>query len=149
MNLTALLTPPAALAADGGPGLAPAVAATHPGAARPARPARAAFGPPVSLVSVDEQGRLWVRFSTALAILAAGMVLMAIPLSALWWVSGGLAESGRVSWTEPATTATSTATAADAAVTVTTTGGATAAQLPLAAVPADPARRPGPLTPGH
>lgn len=61
------------------------------------RPVRAAFGPHVSLVSVDSQGRLWMRFSTALCMLVAGVLLMMIPVSAFWWVSSGLVDSGQVS----------------------------------------------------
>lgn len=61
------------------------------------RPVRAAFGPHVSLVSVDNQGRLWVRFSTAMMMLVTAVVLMLIPLGALWYVGGGLVHSGQVS----------------------------------------------------
>lgn len=64
------------------------------------RPVRAAFGPHVSLVSVDSQGRLWVRFSTAMVLMVAGFALMLIPVTALWWVSDGLVESGRVTLVE-------------------------------------------------
>jgi hypothetical protein len=60
------------------------------------RPVRAAFGPHVSLVSVDSQGRLWMRFSTALVMLVAGLALMMIPMTAFWWVSSGLVDSGQV-----------------------------------------------------
>lgn len=61
------------------------------------RPVRAAFGPAISLVSVDEQGRLWMRVSTAVLIMVGGLVMFVLPLVALWWVSTGLMESGQIS----------------------------------------------------
>lgn len=74
----------------------PAADAAEPTPVVTIRPARAAFGPHVSLVSVDNHGRLWVRFSTALALLVAGIVLMLIPLCALWFAGGGLVKSGQI-----------------------------------------------------
>lgn len=60
------------------------------------RPLRATFGPSVSVVSVDNHGHLWLRFSTAISLFVSGIILMAIPIVALWWVSGGLIDSGAV-----------------------------------------------------
>lgn len=70
---------------------------TATGAPIQVRPVRAAFGPAISLVSVDEQGRLWMRVSTALSIMVGGLVLFLLPLVALWWVSTGLLDSGQIS----------------------------------------------------
>lgn len=64
------------------------------------RPVRAAFGPAISLVSVDEQGRLWMRVSTALLIMVGGLVLFLVPLVAMWWVGTGLMDSGQISITD-------------------------------------------------
>lgn len=63
------------------------------------RPVRAAFGPAVSLVSVDEQGRLWMRVSTAAGIMIAGLVMFLVPLAAMWWVGAGLVGSGQITIT--------------------------------------------------
>lgn len=63
------------------------------------RPVRAAFGPHVSLVSVDVEGRLWVRLSTAVAMMVSGLLLVLVPLSALWFAGGGLVRSGQVDFT--------------------------------------------------
>lgn len=68
-----------------------------PGTPIQVRPVRAAFGPAISLVSVDEQGRLWMRVSTALLIMVGGLVLFLLPLVALWWVGSGLMDSGQIS----------------------------------------------------
>jgi hypothetical protein len=69
------------------------------------RPVRAAFGPRVSIVSVDNQGHLWIRFSTAVIALVAGLLLVLIPVLALLWVSNGLIDSGQVNF-KPGTTQT-------------------------------------------
>lgn len=61
------------------------------------RPVRAAFGPAISLVSVDEQGRLWMRVSTALMIMLTGLVMFLVPIAAMWWVGVGLMDSGQIS----------------------------------------------------
>lgn len=70
---------------------------TEPGTPIQVRPVRAAFGPAISLVSVDEQGRLWMRVSTALLIMVGGLVLFLLPLLAMWWVGAGLMDSGQIS----------------------------------------------------
>jgi hypothetical protein len=68
-----------------------------PGEPVQVRPVRAAFGPAISLVSVDEQGRLWMRVSTALVIMLTGLVMFVVPLAAMWWVGVGLMDSGQIS----------------------------------------------------
>lgn len=70
------------------------------------RPVRAAFGPHVSLVSVDNEGRLWMRFSTAVGMMLAGLVLMMIPVASLYFVGDDLVESGQVTLTEQQNPAT-------------------------------------------
>lgn len=59
-------------------------------------PMRAAFGPHVALVSVDGQGRLWVRMSTAITMMISGLLLVLVPVAALWLAGVGLVDSGRV-----------------------------------------------------
>lgn len=73
---------------------------TEPGTPIQVRPVRAAFGPAISLVSVDEQGRLWMRVSTALMVMLVGLLFFLLPLIALWWVGSGLVDSGQISITE-------------------------------------------------
>lgn len=65
------------------------------------RPVRAAFGPAVSLVSVDSQGHLWMRLSTAIIIMLAGSALTMVPMLALWWVGAGMVDSGQISLEDP------------------------------------------------
>lgn len=77
-------------------------------------PVRAAFGPAVSLVSVDDQGRLWMRVSTALTIMVGGFVLFLVPLVALWWVGAGLMDTNRINIHDQPVEPTSTNTLAPA-----------------------------------
>lgn len=86
----------------------PTPLAANPAQATPADKARpltvtpvlAAFGPAVSLVSVDEDGRLWMRLSTAVAMMLGGALLFIVPMGALWWIGGDMIDSGRISITD-------------------------------------------------
>lgn len=58
------------------------------------RPVRAAGV--VALAAVDADGKVWVRFSTALAMMVCGLMLLLVPVLALVWAGSGLVSSGQV-----------------------------------------------------